>query len=279
LFLFYSLGMTLDYRSPHQRRRPDSELQADGFVYAANPAPPPIPQGAFGVEWLMAHVVDVISAGPLYEGKLSPVWAQMVRLYAQHLGVIPKRAAPARDERSPKRKALERDLKALIPAIADLIEDQEREDEETEDQETGGLEPDEQSDDEAHRAPQPTPEDLAAAEAYELFPLTRLEDDEVMAEALGRKPKPESLQRALKLALDGCARRARILRGPLAEVSPKAAGLADRLARRWDALFVDPKRYAKPGRTHPDDLDPDLFETPQQTYLRRYFPPSGSPPN
>ena len=41
----------------------------------------------------MANVVDVIAAGTLYDGKLSPVWAQMVRLYAQYLGVTPKRAA------------------------------------------------------------------------------------------------------------------------------------------------------------------------------------------
>lgn len=114
--------MTLDYRSPHQRRQPDSDLQRHGVVYAANPTPLPPPPGAFGVEWLMGHVVDVISAGPLYEGKLSPVWAQMVRLYAQYLGVIPKRAASSPDERSPKRRALEKELKALIPAIADLFE-------------------------------------------------------------------------------------------------------------------------------------------------------------
>jgi hypothetical protein len=247
-------------------------MQACGAVFAANPVPMAPPPGALGVEWLMGHVVDVISAGPLYEGKLSPVWAQMVRLYAQYLGVIPTRASSSRDERSPKRRALEKDLKALIPAIADLIEAQERDDQDEEEDESAEPEtPDEE--------PEPSPEDLAAAEAYELYPLTRLEDDEVMVEALGRKPKPESLQRALKLALDGCAQRARILRGPLAETSPRAAFLADRLARRWDIMFVDLQRFATPERIHPDDLDPDLFETPWQKYRRLYFPPSGSPPN
>jgi hypothetical protein len=264
--------MTLDYRSPHQRREPDSTYQGMGRVYAANPTPMPVPPDAFGVDWLMAHVIDVISAGPLYDGKLSPVWAQMVRLYAQHLGVIPKRAAPGPDERTPKRRALEKDLKALIPAIADLIEAQEQEDEASDAEEV--PEPDEEED----AAPKPSPEDMAAAEAYELYPLTRLEDDEVMAEALGHKPKPESLHRALKLALDGCAQRARILRGALAETSPKAATLADRLMRRWEILFLPPGTKA-PERIYPSDVDPDLFETREQTYLRRYFPPSGSPPN
>jgi hypothetical protein len=268
--------MTLDYRSPHQRREPDSTYQGMGRVYAANPTPMQVPQDAFGVDWLMAHVIDVISAGPLYDGKLSPVWAQMVRLYAQHLGVIPKRAAPGTDERTPKRRALEKDLKALIPAIADLIEAQEREDldEGNEDQ---ALDTEEAPEEEASLR-EPPPEDIAAAEAYELYPLTRLEDDEVMAEALGHKPKPESLHRALKLALDGCAQRARILRGALAETSPKAANLADRLMRRWEILFRAPGDEA-PERIHPWDLDPDLFETRDQTYRRRYFPPSGSPPN
>ncbi len=264
--------MTLDYRSPHQRREPDSTYQGMGRVYAANPTPMQVPQDAFGVDWLMAHVIDVISAGPLYDGKLSPVWAQMVRLYAQHLGMIPKRAAPGPDERTPKRRALEKDLKALIPAIADLIEAQEQEDLASDAGEV--EEPDEEED----AAPEPSPEDMASAEAYELYPLTRLEDDEVMAEALGRKPKPESLHRALKLALDGCAQRARILRGALAETSPKAANLVDRLMRRWEILFRDPDVVA-PKRIHPSDLDPDLFETREQTYTRRYFPPSGSPPN
>ncbi len=264
--------MTLDYRSPHQRREPDSTFQGMGRVYAANPTPIPVPPDAFGVDWLMAHVIDVISAGPLYDGKLSPVWAQMVRLYAQHLGVIPKRAAPGPDERSPKRRALEKDLKALIPAIADLIEAQEQEDLDPDSDEM--REPDEEED----AAPKPSPEDMASAEAYELYPLTRLEDDEVMAEALGHKPKPESLHRALKLALDGCAQRARTLRGALAETSPKAATLADRLMRRWEILFRAPGAEV-PERIHPRDLDPDLFETREQTYLRRYFPPSGSPPN
>jgi hypothetical protein len=265
--------MTLDYRSPHQRRQPDSVSQSFGAVFAANPTPQMLPAGAFGAEWLMAHVVDVIAAGPLYGGKLSPVWAQMVRLYAQYLGIIPKRAAPARDERSPKRRELEKELKALIPAIADLIEAQEREeqDDEAEDAEVEAEETADQ--------PPPSAEDLALAEAYELYPITRLEDDEVMTEALGRKPKPESLQRALKLALDGCAQRAKILRGPLAEVSPKAAFLADRLARRWDVLFTDPKRYEPPERTPLEDLGPDLFETAAQKYRRLFFPPSGSPPN
>ena len=265
--------MTLDYRSPHQRRQPDSTFQGMGRVYAANPTPMPVPADAFGVDWLMAHVIDVISAGPLYDGKLSPVWAQMVRLYAQHLGVIPKRAAAVPDDRSPKRRALEKDLKALIPAIADLIEAQEREDlEEGDEDRAPDLEGEETT------SSEPTPEDLAAAEAYELYPLTRLQDDEVMAEALGHKPTPASLQRALKLALDGCAQRARNLRGALAETSPKAATLADRLMRRWEVLFRAPG-VAAPERVHPRDLDPDLFETREQTYLRRYFPPSGSPPN
>jgi len=222
----------------------------------------------------MGHVIDVIAAGPLYEGKLSPVWAQMVRLYAQHLGVIPTRAKSAPDERSPKRRALEKDLKALIPAIADLIEAQEQQDQD-EDEPDGSPEAEEP--DEA--APPPSPEDLAVAEAYELFPMTRLEDDEVMAEALGRKPKPESLQRALKLALDACAQRARILRGPLADISPKSVSLADRLARRWDVLFVNPSRYDRPERTPLEDMGPDLFETASQKFRRIYFPPSGSPPN
>jgi hypothetical protein len=264
--------MTLDYRSPHQRREPDSTYQGMGRVYAANPTPMPVPPDAFGVDWLMAHVIDVISAGPLYDGKLSPVWAQMVRLYAQHLGVIPKRAAAGPDERTPKRRALEKELKALIPAIADLIEAQEQEDEASDVEEVP------EPDDEEDVAQEPSPEDLAAAEAYELYPLTRLEDDEVMAEALGHKPKPESLHRALKLALDGCAQRARILRGALAETSPKAANLADRLMRRWEILFHAPGAAA-PERVHPGDMDPDLFETREQTYRRRYFPPSGSPPN
>jgi hypothetical protein len=264
--------MTLDYRSPHQRREPDSHLQGMGRVYAANPTPMPVPPDAFGVDWLMAHVIDVISAGPLYDGKLSPVWAQMVRLYAQHLGVIPKRAAPGPDERTPKRRALERDLRALIPAIADLIEAQEQKDEASDAE--GVPEPDE----EENAGQEPSPEDLASAEAYELYPLTRLEDDEVMAEALGHKPRPESLHRALKLALDGCAQRARILRGALAETSPKAVGLADRLMRRWLILFSAPGAEV-PERIHPGDMDPDLFETRDQTYRRRYFPPSGSPPN
>ena len=272
--------MTLDYRSPHQRRQPDSTFQGMGRVYAANPTPMPVPSDAFGVDWLMAHVIDVISAGPLYDGKLSPVWAQMVKLYARHLGVIPKRAAAGPDERSPKRRALEKDLKALIPAIADLIEAQEREDlEEGDDDQAPDAEEIAEADSEAEAAEQkPTPDDIAAAEAYELYPLTRLQDDEVMAEALGHKPTPASLQRALKLALDGCAQRARNLRGALAETSPKAAGLADRLMRRWEVLFRAPGDEA-PERIHPRDLDPDLFETREQTYLRRYFPPSGSPPN
>ncbi len=272
--------MTLDYRSPHQRREPDSTFQGMGRVYAANPTPMPPPPGAFGVDWLMAHVIDVISAGPLYDGKLSPVWAQMVRLYAQHLGVIPKRAAAGPDERTPKRRALEKDLKALIPAIADLIEAQESCDLDggDDDQSFDAEEVPEPDSEEEAAAQKPTPEDLAAAEAYELYPLTRLEDDEVMAEALGHKPKPESLHRALKLALDGCAQRARNLRGALAETSPKAASLADRLMRRWEILFRAPA-VASVERIHPSDLDPDLFETPEQTYLRRYFPPSGSPPN
>ncbi|MFY7958498.1 MAG: hypothetical protein ACOVVK_00325 [Elsteraceae bacterium] len=270
--------MTLDYRSPHQRRKPDSFLQSNGAVFAANPTPQPLPAGAFGAEWLMAHVVDVIAAGPLYDGKLSPVWAQMVRLYAQYLGVIPKRAAPAADERSPKRRALEKELKALIPAIADLIEAQER-DEQDDDEEDSAEVEEEQTTEEPPSPSPPSPEDLAVAEAYELYPISRLEDDEVMAEALGRLPKPESLQRALKLALDGCAQRARFLRGPLAELSPRAVFLADRLARRWDALFVDPQRLKRPPPPHPDELDPDLFETRFETYRRRYFPPSGSPPN
>ena len=270
--------MTLDYRSPHQRRQPDSTFQAMGRVYAANPTPIPVPSDAFGVDWLMAHVIDVISAGPLYDGKLSPVWAQMVRLYAQHLGVIPKRAALGPDDRSPKRRALERDLKALIPAIADLIEAQEREDLEEDEDQAPDAETVAEVEEEEAAEQKPTPADIAAAEAYELYPLTRLEDDEVMAEALGHKPTPASLQRALKLALDGCAQRARNLRGALAETSPKAAGLADRLMRRWEVLFRAPG-VAAPERVHPRDLDPDLFETREQTYLRRYFPPSGSPPN
>jgi hypothetical protein len=45
--------MTLDYRSPHQRRRPDSVMQANGAVFAANPVPVVPPPGGFGVEWLM----------------------------------------------------------------------------------------------------------------------------------------------------------------------------------------------------------------------------------
>ena len=251
-----------------------------GRVYAVNPTPMPVPSDAFGVDWLMAHVIDVISAGPLYDGKLSPVWAQMVKLYAQHLGVIPKRAATGPDERSPKRRALEKDLKALVPAIADLIEAQEREDleEGDEDQALDAEEVAEADPEEETAGQKPTPEDLASAEAYELYPLTRLQDDEVMAEALGHKPTPASLQRALKLALDGCAQRARNLRGALAETSPKAATLADRLMRRWEVLFRAPG-VAAPERVHPRDLDPDLFETREQTYLRRYFPPSGSPPN
>jgi len=272
--------MTLDYRSPHQRRQPDSILQSHGAVFAANPTPQALPAGAFGAEWLMAHVVDVIAAGPLYDGKLSPVWAQMVRLYAQYLGVIPKRAAPAADERSPKRRNLEKELKALIPAIADLIEAQEREEQEREEQDddegdAAEVEEEEAAADESS----PSPEDQAVAEAYELFPITRLEDDEVMAEALGRKPHRESLQRALKLALDGCAQRAKFLRGPMAEISPRAVFLADRLARRWDALFVDPEILKPPERPRLDELEPDLFETRSETYRRRYFPPSGSPPN
>ena len=225
----------------------------------------------------MAHVIDVISAGPLYDGKLSPVWAQMVRLYAQHLGVIPKRAAAGPDERTPNRRALEKDLKALIPAIADLIEAQEREDHEEDEDQAPDAEAVAEADSEA-AGQKPTPDDIAAAEAYELYPLTRLQDDEVMAEALGHKPRPESLHRALKLALDGCAQRARNLRGALAETSPKAATLADRLMRRWEVLFRDPG-VASGERIQPKDLDPDLFETREQTYLRRYFPPSGSPPN
>ncbi len=266
--------MTLDYRSPHQRRKPDSVLQAQGAVFAANPTPMAPPPGAFGVEWLMGHVVDFISAGPLYEGKLSPVWAQMVRLYAQYLGVIPKRAARGPDERSPKRRDLERDLKALIPAIADLIEAQETEDQEKDEAEDESLEAEEPEEEAS-----PSPEDLAKAEAYELFPITRLEDDEVMAEALGRKPRPESLQRALKLALDACEQRARILRGPLAEISPKAVSLADRLARRWDVLFADRTGLDPPKRTEFDDLGPDLFETASQKFRRLFFPRSGSLPN
>jgi hypothetical protein len=272
--------MTLDYRSPHQRRQPDSVSQSFGAVFAANPTPQMLPAGAFGAEWLMAHVVDVIAAGPLYDGKLSPVWAQMVRLYAQYLGIIPKRAAPARDERSPKRRELEKELKALIPAIADLIEAQERE--EQDDEAESAEDEDDAAEDQVEEAadePPPSPEDLAVAEAYELYPISRLEDDEVMAEALGRKPKPESLQRALKLALDGCAQRARILRGPLAEISPKAVSLADRLARRWDPLFSDPSRYEPRGRTPLEDLDADLFETASQKYRRLFFPPSGAPPD
>lgn len=250
-------------------------LQANGAVFAANPTPLPPPPGAFGVEWLMGHVVDVISAGPLYDGKLSPVWAQMVRLYAQYLGVIPKRAASAPDERSPNRRALEKELKALIPAIADLIEAEERADQDEEEVEDESEEAEELEEE----SPPPSPEDQAKAEAYELFPITRLEDDEVMAEALGRKPKPESLQRALKLALDGCEQRARILRGPLAEISPKAVRLADRLARRWDALFIDPKLIERLERPPYDEMDADLFETAAQKFRRMYFPPSGSPPN
>ncbi|MFY7958879.1 MAG: hypothetical protein ACOVVK_02285 [Elsteraceae bacterium] len=242
-------------------------MQANGAVFAANPTPLPPPPGAFGVEWLMGHVVDVISAGPLYEGKLSPVWAQMVRLYAQYLGVIPKRAAPAPDERSPKRRALEKELKALIPAIADLIEAEERADQ------------DEDEAEELEKENPPSPEDQAKAEAYELFPITRLEDDEVMADALGREPKPESLQRALKLALDGCEQRARILRGPLVEISPKAVRLADRLARRWDVLFVDRKLIKRLERPPYNEMDADLFETAAQKFRRMFFPPSGSPPN
>ncbi len=225
---------------------------------------------------MMGHVVDVISAGPLYEGKLSPVWAQMVRLYAQYLGVIPKRAAPAPDERSPKRRALEKELKALIPAIADLIEAEERADQ---DEDEVADQAEESDDDQAEETASPSPEDLAKAEAYELFPITRLEDDEVMADALGRKPKPESLQRALKLALDGCEQRARILRGPLAEISPKAVRLADRLARRWDVLFVDPKLIERMERPPYDEMDADLFETAAQKFRRMFFPPSGAPPN
>jgi hypothetical protein len=52
--------------------------------------------------------------------------------------------------------------------------------------------------------------------------------------------------------------------------------VANGLARRWDPKF---EARIAPVSIYPEDLDPDLFETQQETYLRRYFPPSGSPPN
>jgi hypothetical protein len=268
--------MTLDYRSPHQTRTPPRYGDETQGRFTVNNGPLPLPPGAFGVEWLMGHVVDVIAAGPIYDGKLSPVWAQMVRLYAQHLGVIPARAPTARDERTPRRRALEKDLRALIPAIADLIEAQDAEDEEDEPCETApdpDLEPEPDP-------PPPSPEDQAAASAYELAPLSRLTDDGVLLEALGPRPRPETLHRVLKLALDACAHRARILRGPLAEISPQAAGLADRLRRRGINWFrADLDLPPEGDRDTLAELHQDLFETPQQAYRRLYYPPNGSPPN
>ena len=272
--------MTLDYRSPHQTRTPPRYGDETQGRFTVNNGPLPLPPGAFGVEWLMGHVVDVIAAGPIYDGKLSPVWAQMVRLYAQHLGVIPARApaarAPAsRDERSPRRRALEKDLRALIPAIADLIEAQDAEDDAEEEPPETAPDPDLEPE-----PPPPSPEDLAAAAAYELEPLNRLVDDGVLLEALGPRPRPETLHRVLKLALDACAHRARILRGPLAEISPQAAGLVDRLRRRGMNWFrADLDLPPEGDRDTLADLHRDLFETPQQAYRRLYYPPNGSPPN
>ena len=268
--------MTLDYRSPHQIRPFPGCSPEDRARFTVRSGPTPPPTGAFGVEWLMGHVIDVIAAGPIYEGRLSPVWAQMVRLYAQHLGVLPKRAPAEKDARSPRRRDLERDLRALIPAIADLIEAQDAEDDE-EDAADAPTSPD--SPQPAEAAP-PSPEDQAAAEAYELEPLTRLGEDAAMREALGSRPRPEGLHRVLTLALDACEHRARLLRGPLAEISPKAAGLADRLRRRCLDWFREEAGLPPEGdRDALAELHRDLFETPQQAYRRRYYPPNGSPPN
>ena len=221
--------MTYSYRSPHQTKGPSSYEQGGPRHFTVNAPPSPRPAEACGVEWLMAHVVDVIAAGPMYRDTVSPVWAQMVRLYAQYLGVIPTRAA-RRDDRSPRRQALEKDLRALIPAIADLIEAHE-----------AGEAAQEEEMDEVEEAAAPStpadnppdPADVALAEAFELEPITRLNDDGVMRAALGYRPTLESLNRVLQLALDASMHRARILRGPLAEISPKAEEQIERLNQRW----------------------------------------------
>ena len=276
--------MTLSYRSPHHFLDPMGGCHGSRTAFTANATPELPPEGARGVAWLMAHVVDVIAAGPMYEGRLSPVWAQMVRLYAQYLGVIPKRAPAARDDRSPRRQRLEKDLRALIPAIADLIDAQERDEGERDEGERDEGEREETDDesaaDEAAADPQPQPAPDPAAQAaaqaaeraYELFPLTRLQDDGVMRQALGARPHLDTLHRVIQLALDACGQRVRVLHGPMAEISPEAGALAHRLARRWGELFRDAEAHAA-ART-PErltDLHPDFFESQEQTYIRRYM--------
>lgn len=244
--------MTQSYRSPHKIKRPTSYDRTGPEHFSVNPPPSPRPPEACGVEWLMAHVVDVIAAGPRYGDTLSPVWAQMVRLYAQYLGVIPTRAA-RREDRSPRRQALEKDLRALIPVIADLIEAHEA-GEAAQDEATG------EELGEAEAAPPstakdetPDPTDLAVAEAFELEPITRLADAGVMREALGHNPTLESLNRVLQLALDASMRRAQALRGPSVEISPKAEEHIGRINHRWLNWLANKPKTDEPEIELPQD--------------------------
>jgi len=235
--------MTYSYRSPHETKGPTGYEPGGPQNFTVNGPPSPRPAEACGVDWLMAHVVDVIAAGPMYGDTLSPVWAQMVRLYAQYLGIIPTRAA-RRDDRSPRRQALEKDLRALIPAIADLIEAHEADEavpEADEGEAEEGASPSTPED------AVPEPADLALAEAFELEPITRLSDDGVMRAALGFRPTLDSLNRVLQLALDASMHRVRILRGPLAEISPKTEDHIERLNQRW--LNWLPKKPDPEGHT------------------------------
>jgi hypothetical protein len=268
LFLIYSESMTYSYRSPHQTKGPSGYEPGGPRHFTVNAPPAPRPLEACGVEWLMGHVVDVIAAGPMYGDTLSPVWAQMVRLYAQYLGVIPTRAA-RRDDRSPRRQALEKDLRALVPAIADLIEAHE----------AGEAAPEAEAGEAEEAAQPPSPEentpdpsDLALAEAFELEPITRLADDGVMRAALGFRPTLDSLNRVLQLALDASMHRARILRGPMAEISPKAEAHIDRLTQRWLNWF--PKK-SDPGEqtAAPPPASPHA-DQPESELPDDYFYPS-----
>ncbi len=299
--------MTLSYRSPHLQIAPDATRMVNPVTFTAEPPPITPPTNALGVEWLMAHVVDVISAGPVYENRLSPVWAQMVRLYAQYLGIVGRPRSPASpDDRSGRRKALERELAALVPAIADLMEKaeaEEREEDGAEDHAEDGDEaeaaappdqspnqspdsaPDRSSDLSSTVSPVPSAEQAAAyaasCDAYELYPLSRLDDAGVLREALGYQPDARTLHRVLKLALDASAQRAVHLRGPGAALSPSAIELADRMNRKWRPWFFPPPLNAQAVGGPPDleGIYPDLFETPGQTWRRRLFPPDGKPPN
>jgi len=247
--------MTLSYRSPHLRVASHGGNERSPMDLTMEPPPEARPAEVHGVEWLMRHIIDVIAAGPMYDGKLSPVWAQMVRLYGLHLGAFgrPPRPLQTDDDKAAKRRERERQLRDLIPAIADLLDEADAAEVMEEPVEEMVEKP---------TPPAPTPE----TESFELAPLARLDDPGAILKALGRHPRPETLTRVLKLALDASAGRAALLRGAGAEPSAAVIRFADHLNRKWRTrLFPS----ATPPPIDPlDAIDPDLFETPGQTWRR-----------